>query len=247
MPHRSRYVLAAVSTAVTLVVPVLPAVAHAQACFPACRSGFVCAPEGKCVSECNPPCEGGSECRAQQCVAPPRTGAQAPGRGGATRTPEEITADADRLDEDLARKFVITGGFGALVAARTAGTVSFAARYQVGEEHAFVIGPRAMIAFPGGGYDAFGVIGVDLGYRASFGHGSVRPGLLVLAQPQVYAGGGDALFHTGLAVGPIIRIGRAEIEVPLSIGRVGPMKDPFGSSRLNAVVFTASVMGGVAF
>jgi hypothetical protein len=42
--------------------PPAPPAAEA-ACFPACRSGFVCH-QGQCVSLCNPPCAGGERCLA---------------------------------------------------------------------------------------------------------------------------------------------------------------------------------------
>jgi hypothetical protein len=36
--------------------------AAAQECFPSCRPGFVCSPQGQCVSACNPPCDPGQQC-----------------------------------------------------------------------------------------------------------------------------------------------------------------------------------------
>lgn len=45
--------------------------AAAQACVPKCRSGYVCSPEGQCVSACNPPCPTGEVCTPQgECVSP---------------------------------------------------------------------------------------------------------------------------------------------------------------------------------
>jgi hypothetical protein len=41
-----------------------------DACFPTCRSGFVCSPSLQCVSACNPACAADQECTADgQCVA----------------------------------------------------------------------------------------------------------------------------------------------------------------------------------
>lgn len=154
--------------------------------------------------------------------------------------------DSDDDDDDDDRKFVVLGGFGAVIGERSAPALTIAARYQFGDDHAFVLGPRAFLVLPSDA-DAFGIIGIDVGYRGLFGRGKVRPGLLAVGQPQIYAGGGTALLHLGVAVGPLLRIGRFEIELPLSIGRVGPTKDPFGSSRLNAAIFTVSLLGGVAF
>jgi hypothetical protein len=48
--------------------PVEPEFSTASSCFPACRSGFVCA-QGSCVSACNPPCADGERCTPDgECV-----------------------------------------------------------------------------------------------------------------------------------------------------------------------------------
>ena len=57
----------------------LPAIARADApevtaepaagvCFPTCRAGYLCAPNGTCVSECNPPCADGESCARGMCL-----------------------------------------------------------------------------------------------------------------------------------------------------------------------------------
>ena len=47
-----------------------PGARATDACFPACRSGFVCSPSLQCVSACNPACAADQECTADgQCVA----------------------------------------------------------------------------------------------------------------------------------------------------------------------------------
>ncbi|MEM9071800.1 MAG: hypothetical protein AAGE52_25040 [Myxococcota bacterium] len=49
----------------TVVVGLLSFAAGASAqCYPECREGFVCSPEGQCVSICNPPCGAGEFCSA---------------------------------------------------------------------------------------------------------------------------------------------------------------------------------------
>jgi hypothetical protein len=49
-----------------------------EACFPACRTGYVCA-RGACVSRCNPPCGADETCTAQgECAAGPAPAAQPP-------------------------------------------------------------------------------------------------------------------------------------------------------------------------
>jgi hypothetical protein len=50
-----------------------PARADDAACFPACRTGYLCH-EGRCISACNPPCGAGETCTsAGECIsaAPP--------------------------------------------------------------------------------------------------------------------------------------------------------------------------------
>ena len=43
--------------------------AEPDACFPACRAGYLCH-EGRCISACNPPCEAGQVCTATgECAA----------------------------------------------------------------------------------------------------------------------------------------------------------------------------------
>ncbi|MEM9071753.1 MAG: hypothetical protein AAGE52_24805 [Myxococcota bacterium] len=56
-----------------ILVGVVAAVpASAQQCFPECRPGFVCSPEGQCVSICNPPCGEGQICTAEaRCIDDP--------------------------------------------------------------------------------------------------------------------------------------------------------------------------------
>jgi hypothetical protein len=41
--------------------------AFGQTCFPECREGYVCNPQGECVSACNPPCESDQRCIEGEC------------------------------------------------------------------------------------------------------------------------------------------------------------------------------------
>lgn len=63
--------LALAPWALVLLIPcVAPLGAEAQqepACFPPCRSGYLCV-DGACVSACNPPCSGGDRCVDGACV-----------------------------------------------------------------------------------------------------------------------------------------------------------------------------------
>ncbi len=60
--------------------PSLRASAGDAKCFPTCRSGFACSPQGQCVSACNPPCSAGTTCSDHgECVDPsPPTSAPTP-------------------------------------------------------------------------------------------------------------------------------------------------------------------------
>lgn len=51
------------------VLCLLPRVASAEGCVPACRSGYVCV-EAQCVSACNPPCGNGDSCVNGECLVP---------------------------------------------------------------------------------------------------------------------------------------------------------------------------------
>lgn len=71
-PRTGLAVLVAVALAVARPVR---AETPAGACFPACRSGYLCH-EGRCISACNPPCAAGETCTsAGECVStvPPAT------------------------------------------------------------------------------------------------------------------------------------------------------------------------------
>jgi len=68
-----RLPLSPAGAALAIVVALVGATGSAQAqgadCYPACRSGYVCAPGGRCVSACNPECRAGELCTDQgQCV-----------------------------------------------------------------------------------------------------------------------------------------------------------------------------------
>ena len=58
------------------------------ACYPPCRSGFVCY-KGKCVSKCNPPCPNGQKCTdSGDCVSLPKP------ETASSRQPKEIPCAA---------------------------------------------------------------------------------------------------------------------------------------------------------
>ncbi|HTM45880.1 MAG TPA: hypothetical protein VL137_13055 [Polyangiaceae bacterium] len=78
------------------------AAATGTQCFPSCRPGYVCGPQGTCVSACNPACLSGFECSADlHCVALASTPASTPASASTQAKPADEdyyqpTADQDR-------------------------------------------------------------------------------------------------------------------------------------------------------
>lgn len=71
--------LAAFASVVGMIAATGPARAQTATCYPACRSGYVCAPGGQCVSACNPACRPGERCTDQgQCLPPGQAGPPPP-------------------------------------------------------------------------------------------------------------------------------------------------------------------------
>lgn len=207
---------------------------HAEAdeghCFPTCRSGYVCTPEGKCVSECNPPCDNGTMCKAGACVTP------------------TSSADAAAPVETKKLEMVWAGGLGVHVSTVTAPVILTSFSMAYGGDHAFIAGIQGGVAFfstfVGGA--TIGEVGLNVGYRGIFTKGDVGVGMLAVVQPQVWVGGYDALFGLGGAVGGVLTYKRLVIEVPLSVTRVAVVDDWFHTNQ-KAVVFTPAALAGVSF
>ena len=203
-----------------------PARADAPACFPKCRSGYLCSPEGKCVSECNPPCAGSEVCRAGECIA-------------------QSQAPTVAKDPEL----VLAVGVGAHVGTQTAPVVltSFSAAF--GGQHALLVGVQGGVAF----FDSFigtstlGEVGLNLGYRGMFTTSDVGIGFLAVFQPQLWTGS-NPLFGLGGAIGPVLTYKRLVVEVPLSVEYVAVIgNEGYFSTGQAAAVFTPSIFAGVSF
>ena len=52
-----------------LAAPEVPARGAADACQPICSPGFACQ-GGRCIPQCNPPCEGGEMCSRKRLCEP---------------------------------------------------------------------------------------------------------------------------------------------------------------------------------
>ncbi|AKU98965.1 hypothetical protein AKJ09_05629 [Labilithrix luteola] len=246
--------------ALALGLFVAPAFADGSSstCFPACRSGFVCTPDGRCVSECNPPCADGEICEAHECRARNRSSSRsgaAPteirsSSRSALSTGQDAATDADDGSEPAK---AVDGAFGmhtgpvVFIANASTPGLAFDFRYKTRGDHAFVAGARAAVGFADG--PDFFAIGPDLGYRGNFAHGNdLQAGLLVLAQPQIWAGGSAAMLYMGAAVGGFVQYGHFEIQLPIGLGFGTLLKEPFkGASRDLGAVATIGLLGGVVF
>jgi hypothetical protein len=92
--------LAALAASLLASAAPVRAEAPGDACFPACRSGFLCH-EGRCISACNPPCSAGETCTsAGECVAPAPKAEPAAFLGEPTPT---VAATPDPTDAGWAR------------------------------------------------------------------------------------------------------------------------------------------------
>ncbi len=205
-----------------------PARADAPACFPKCRTGYVCSPQGQCVSECNPPCGSGETCRLGECV-----GAESPAAPVETKKLEMVWAL----------------GVGAHVTTATAPVVltSFSAAF--GGDHAFLAGVQGGVAFFSDfvGTSTIGEVGLNLGYRGMLTRSAVRVGVLAVFQPQIWTGS-SPLFGLGGAVGGVLTYGQLVVEVPLSVAYVAVLGDDgYFSTSKAAAVFTPSLFVGVSF
>lgn len=226
MKRRLPFVLAWLAGACTLQLA-SPAQADSPACFPKCRSGYLCSPQGTCVSECNPPCGSGEVCKAGECVAQPQA------TPAVTRNPE----------------LVLAAGLGAQVASETAPVVltSFSAAF--GGDQAFLAGVQGGVAFFKSfiGTSTVGEVGLNLGYRGTFTRSDLGVGFLAVFQPQVWTGT-SPLLGLGGAIGPVFTYGHLVVEVPLSVEYVAVLGD-VGYFRTGeaAAVFTPSIFAGVSF
>jgi hypothetical protein len=246
------------------------AAAAADACFPACRKGYVCAPDKRCVSECNPPCESNELCSGGVCHANPAmvgdraTPAAAPAATLAT-TPAQPPAPSDIGRSERAQAkidavplprltfSVLVGPAGVKIGRGNAfgGEVAFQARYGLGADggHGLVAGLR------GGAYDysyagAFGPVsyfmgrvGLDLGYSGRYRFSGGNAGPLLLLSPQlVYAN--KPGYGVGATVGGRVQFGESfELQLPLTFAGIFASS----SNAPNGFMFHASLLGGLTF
>lgn len=228
-----------------------------SSCFPACRSGFVCTPDGRCVSECNPPCGDGEMCDAHECRLRNHSSSRSNGapaeKRSSSRSAMSSGSESPDADDGSESGGTVDGPFGmhagllAFITKTTFAGLSLDFRYKTPGNHAFVVGGRAAVGFPEG--TDFFTVGPDIGYRGNFARSNdLQAGILVLAQPQIWAGGSDAVLYVGAAVGGFVQYGHFEVQLPVGAGFGTLLSEPFkGRSRDLGAVATIGLQGGVVF
>ncbi|MFO0666815.1 MAG: hypothetical protein U0174_22885 [Polyangiaceae bacterium] len=111
-------------------------------------------------------------------------------------------------------------------------------QYRTAGAHAFVLGPRGGVHFPGKytGTSAFGTLGLELGYRGNFlAPSETQAGLLATVTPSVGIGiGRSTALLVPFAVGGFLRFGALEFQLTVAAGMGlapgGP--GPFGAATL---------------
>ena len=201
----------------------------AGACFPACRSGFVCAPDGRCVSPCNPPCSGSEVCSAGECRA----------------KTEKTTASEAPSGEPLPERHYELGlGLGYQRVGSLdyfAPALAFHYVLALGLEPHLLFGLRAGAAL---GSSTIGEIGLDLGYRHRLGaaNAAVRGGFFITVRPELWPGASGAsgtsrnAFVGGGSLGPFIDLDRVLITLPFAggAGKVLAHSGTFGYFSVSA-------------
>jgi hypothetical protein len=223
------------------VALLMPVSAHAaEACFPACRAGFLCSPEGKCVSECNPRCADGESCKAGACITKDERA-------------KEVRAAKDEEETTRERRFAFFGGPSVVFAsyyfepaALPAFQMAFDARIPVGapKTGALVVGVRGNIGYVSDAKRVLGIVGLDLGYQLNLAEGTISHGPLVFLQPKVWAGGGTkGALDLGGALGWWVRWRALELQLPIGLSYVTDL----GSSVKDFFALSISGLVGVAF
>jgi hypothetical protein len=241
----------------------------ADACFPACRAGFVCSPDKKCVSECNPPCESTELCSAGACHPNPAMSGARAAPPVPKQDPQVVSTNTGASDAGTAEKTarakldavplpqltfsILAGPAGVKLGKASAfgGELAFQIRYALGKDN----GHGLVARLRGGGYDysfsgAFGSVSyfmgsaaLDLGYSGRYRFSGGNAGPLLLLSPQlVYAN--KTGYGLGVTVGGRVQVGDYfELQLPLTFGGLAASS----SSGPSGFMFHASLLGGVTF
>lgn len=206
-------------------------------CFPTCRSGFVCSPQGQCVSACNPACSSDQTCSdLGECIDRPSSAATLKGEASRAKEPaakpapekNEVSANsAAKSDQEPLHPFEVTLGLGGQKVLGGSGQaewgvtpeVAFLYVLNAGRPAELFLGFRARIntsaVAPGFGPE-FGVRG---GLASSTGF--VRGGFFIGAGPEVVLGkltGNSFQSAVGLraAAGPFFDVGPLVARIPIA-------------------------------
>ena len=195
---------------------------EASECFPECRDGYLCSPEGECVSACNPPCDDSEACDAEERVC--RSSEEA---GDSTTPAVSTSQDAvTPVDDDEPYLF---GEVSAIYQAATheeddgsvgQGGFGLAAslEYLPGIANMFVR-PRVVLIFVED--EVLPEISVDIGYRFAWQTKRALLGLRVAAVPALWIDPtpDDSLgFYIGGQAAPFAQFGRFHVTLPFEIG-----------------------------
>lgn len=235
-----RHSLAFVVVVVAIVASASRAEADAAgACFPACRSGFVCTPDAKCVSLCNPPCADSELCSSGECKAKKRPAADAPSADAKAETKE--ASPGEPLPE---RKLELGLGLGYQhIGSLDYFAPALAFRYvlALGLEPHLLFGVRVGAAL---GSSTVGEVGLDLGYRHRLGAATapVRGGFFVTVRPELWPGASGSsgtsrtAFVGGGSLGPFLELDRVLISLPFAggAGKVLAHSGTFGYFSVSA-------------
>ena len=175
------------------------------ACFPSCRSGFVCSSEAKCVSLCNPPCGNGESCSNGECHA----------KAEATSSAEPIVDRKFELGLGVGYQRIGAGDF-------FAPALAFRFVLPLGLVPHLVFGARVGAGL---GPSVVGQFGLDLGYRHRIGaeNAPVRGGFFVTLRPEIwpnvdaFTSGRNAAVAGG-SLGGFIELERVIFSLPLAAG-----------------------------
>lgn len=203
----------------------LDAEASEPGCFPACRSGFVCSPQGQCVSACNPACAADQRCTDHgQCLDRPGSrGAPLPATKEDRPAP---TTSPENVEQEPARRFALTLGVGGQQVLGGTGKwgatpeASFQYTLNPGKMAELFLGFRTRInleaILPQFGPE----VGVRVGVATKTGF--VKGGFFVSLRPEVAFGHitrskFQGALSFGGSLGPYLDIGPMVVRVPFAV------------------------------
>lgn len=189
-----------------------------EQCFPECREGFVCSPQGQCVSECNPVCDSGQRCMAGECYITVKEAeeqvANASASAAAVPTPnvQPVAAVESRVSPTGPKRVVVLEA-GPVVQfldysyhdAISAYGFEVAAAFFPSSKTPYFVRPRVLIAF--GENDNFYEPSVDVGYEYRWQGERLSGGLQLATEFGLWPeGGGIGDGYDPEPVGPFIGV-----------------------------------------